>query len=190
MNLARSLELLVNVVHNRGPNSRLLARSNLSHAQFLQMRYLLWNPGASVGELADHVGISRPAATQGVDRLVRRGLVQRIGDTEDRRRVHLQLTARGEAIMRRTIEDMERELDDVVAKMEPDERNALARGVDAFLANALTDVHLIEDVCLGCVHQGDPECPVNVASLRLTGQPVRCLLPEEAGGRRNRRVVV
>src|SRR5690625_6680588 len=117
MNLARSLELLVNVVHNRGPNSRLLARSNLSHAQFLRMRYLLWDPGASVGELADHVGISRPAATQGVDRLVWRGLVQRIGDTEDRRRVHLQLTARGEAIIRRTIEDMERELDDVVAKM-------------------------------------------------------------------------
>lgn len=189
LNLARSLELLVNLLHNRGPNSRLLARNQLSHAQFLQLRYLLWNPGATVGEMADRLGISRPAATQSIDRLVRRGLVQRIGDVQDRRRVHLRLTARGEAVTRRTIADMERELDLVVEKLTPEEQHALSRGVDAFLASALTDAELIESVCLGCIHDGDPKCPVNVASLRLTGQPVQCLRPIETGGRRNRRVV-
>lgn len=187
MSLARSLELLVNLVHNRGPTSRLLARYQLSHAQFLQLRYLLWNPGATVGEMADSLGISRPAATQSVDRLVRRGLVQRIGDAEDRRRVHLRLTARGEAVIRRTIADMERELETIVEKMTPEDREALIRGVDAFLVNALTDEELLEAVCLGCVHQGDPQCPVNQASLRLTGRPARCLMPEEASARRERR---
>lgn len=186
MNLARSLELLVNLLHNRGPNSRLLARSQLSHAQFLQLRYLLWNPGATVGELADRLGISRPAATQSVDRLVARGLVQRIGDVEDRRRVHLRLTAKGEAVTRRTLADMERELDAVLEKMSDEDREALARGIDAFLISALSDEALLESVCVGCVYQGDPDCPVNVASLRLTGQPVRCLLPggDRAGSRR------
>lgn len=181
MSLTRSLELLVNLLHNRGPNSRLLARSRLSHAQFLQLRYLLWNPGATVGELAGKLGISRPAATQGVDRLVRRGLVRRIGDADDRRRVKLRLTARGEALIRRTLSDMQRELDAIVARMEPDDREALVRGVDAFLANALADVHLIGDICLGCAYEADPACPVNMASLRLTGQPVGCLMPVEAG---------
>lgn len=189
LSLARSLELLVNVLHNRGPNGRLLARSQLSHAQFLQLRYLLWNPGSTVGEMADALGISRPAATQSVDRLVARGLVQRMGDVEDRRRVHLRLTAKGEAVTRRTLADMERELAAVVEKMSAEDREALTRGIDAFLINALTDEALLESVCVGCVHQGDPDCPVNVASLRLTGQPVRCLLPEEAAAHSGRRVV-
>jgi len=186
--LARSLELLVNLLYHRGPNSRLLARNQLSHAQFFQLRFLLWNPGAGVGELADHLGISRPAATQSIDRLVRRGLVQRVGAADDRRRVHLRLTSHGEAVIRRTMADMKRELDIVLAKMEPEEREALARGVDAFLVHALSDADMLEDVCLGCIHEGDAECPVNVASLRLTGQPVRCLLPPALGGRVNRRV--
>lgn len=181
MHVTRSLELLVNLFHNRGPNSRLLARNRLSHAQFLQLRYLLWNPGATVGELADRLGISRPAATQGVDRLVRRGLVRRIGDADDRRRVQLRLTPHGEKLTRRTVNEMQREMDLILAKMEADDREALVRGVDAFLTNALTDVHMIDEICLGCVHEGDPDCPVNVASLRLTGRPVSCLLPAEVG---------
>lgn len=186
MNLARSLELLVNLLHNRGPNSRLLARNRLSHSQFLQLRFLLWNPNCTIGELADKLGISRPAATQGIDRLVGRGLVRRIGDADDRRRVQLRLTPRGEALTRRTVVDMQRGLDSVLSKMDSDDREALVRGVDAFLVHALDDVNMLDDVCLGCIHDGDEQCPVNIASLRLTGRPVRCLLPVEAGGRRNR----
>lgn len=188
MNLLRSLELLVNLLYHRGPNYRLLARNGLSHSQFLQLRYLLWNPGAGVGEMADHLGISRPAATQSVDRLVKRGLVQRIGAADDRRRVHLRLTSHGEAVIKRTIADMKRELDAVLEQMPPEDRDALARGVDSFLVHALTDVGLLDDVCLGCIHEGDEECPINVASLRLTGQPVRCLMPPALGGSVNRRV--
>lgn len=48
----------------------------------------------TIGELGEVTGLSSAAATTLVDRLVRAGYVERIRDTEDRRRVHLQLTPR------------------------------------------------------------------------------------------------
>lgn len=48
----------------------------------------------TIGELGEVTGLSSAAATTLVDRLVRAGYVERVRDTQDRRRVHLQLTPR------------------------------------------------------------------------------------------------
>jgi DNA-binding MarR family transcriptional regulator len=49
----------------------------------------------TVGEQADHHGLSKPAMTELVDRLERRGLVARLTDERDRRRVFVWLTDAG-----------------------------------------------------------------------------------------------
>jgi len=49
--------------------------------------------------LAKSLGISRPAATGLVDRLISQGLVRREGDKKDRRIVRVAITARGEVII-------------------------------------------------------------------------------------------
>ena len=49
-------------------------------------------PGLSAGELATAVGLSPGAVTTALDRLERRGLVRRTRDSEDRRRVTVELT--------------------------------------------------------------------------------------------------
>jgi DNA-binding MarR family transcriptional regulator len=46
----------------------------------------------TIGELGDAAGLSSAAATTLVDRLEHAGYVERVRDTRDRRRVHLQLT--------------------------------------------------------------------------------------------------
>ena len=54
---------------------------------------------ASVSELADDKHISRAAASRAVDALVNRGLIERIPDAEDRRRVHLALSESGQELI-------------------------------------------------------------------------------------------
>jgi DNA-binding MarR family transcriptional regulator len=55
----------------------------------------------SVGELATQLCVRPHSAVGFVDRLVRRGLVRRVPATDDRRRVHVRLTAQGDALLAR-----------------------------------------------------------------------------------------
>src|ERR671915_1038910 len=60
---------------------------------------LLWlvkrSPGLSLAELAAEEGISPPAMSGHVDRLEKAGLLRRVRETGDRRRVGLELTPEG-----------------------------------------------------------------------------------------------
>ena len=58
-------------------------------------------PGLSLRELADAEGISAPSLSGHVDRLETAGLLLRMRSEEDRRRVGLELTPDGRAILRR-----------------------------------------------------------------------------------------
>jgi DNA-binding MarR family transcriptional regulator len=66
---------------------------------------LLWlvrkNPGMSLRELAAEERISAPALSGYVDRLEKAGLLARVRDENDRRRVGLALTDEGERLLRR-----------------------------------------------------------------------------------------
>jgi DNA-binding MarR family transcriptional regulator len=66
---------------------------------------LLWlirnNPGMSLRELAAEERISAPALSGHVDRLEKAGLLARVRDEADRRRVGLSLTEEGERLLRR-----------------------------------------------------------------------------------------
>lgn len=66
---------------------------------------LLWlvriNPGMSLRELAAEEGISAPALSGHVDRLEKAGLLARVRDAGDRRRVGLALTDEGERLLKR-----------------------------------------------------------------------------------------
>lgn len=66
---------------------------------------LLWlirvNPGLSLRELAAEEGISAPALSGHVDRLEKAGLIARVRDVSDRRRVGLTLSDEGQRLLRR-----------------------------------------------------------------------------------------
>ena len=66
---------------------------------------LLWLirgfPGLSLRELAAEEGISAPALSGHVDRLEKAGLIERVRDEGDRRRVGLSLTEEGERLLKR-----------------------------------------------------------------------------------------
>ncbi len=69
--------------------------SGLSVPQFRVLIYLDRRDGASLSEVAEHLGLSLPATSKMIDVLVSRGLVSRRGDHADRRRVVLAPTELG-----------------------------------------------------------------------------------------------
>ncbi len=73
--------------------------SDLSVAAFRALGYVRRNPGSSLSALAEHMGLTMPSASKLIDGLVERKLVIRRVFAGDRRRMTLDLTARGSALL-------------------------------------------------------------------------------------------
>ncbi len=74
----------------------------LSVPQFRVLAFLSRHSGASLGAVAEFIGIAAPTASTMVERLVRRDLVARRTDSKERRRVVLKLTKSGAALLERS----------------------------------------------------------------------------------------
>jgi MarR family transcriptional regulator for hemolysin len=71
----------------------------LSVPHFRVLTYLGGNAGASLSEVAEHVGLQLPSMSTLIDGLVTRGFVSRAPCATDRRRVTLTLTPDGQATL-------------------------------------------------------------------------------------------
>jgi DNA-binding MarR family transcriptional regulator len=91
----------------------------------------------SVGEQARHLGLCRATATELVDRLESKGLVARVRDGRDRRRVFVSLTEAGRTRAGAHPEVLAcDELLGAVERMAPADRRALVTGLQALLEAA------------------------------------------------------
>lgn len=81
----------------------------------------------SFGELAERLGCDKTNVTGMVDRLVRRGLVERYPDQSDRRVSRLRLTKDGEATGRRVKQRMAATVQERWGTLRPADRAALDR---------------------------------------------------------------
>ncbi|MHB1133009.1 MAG: MarR family winged helix-turn-helix transcriptional regulator [Chloroflexota bacterium] len=132
-------------------------------AQVQGLRYLAHNEERLMSDLAEGLGISYPAATKTVERLVRKGLVVRESDPADRRVVRVRLTEAGD----RLISDIDGARTDmlstVLAKLPPEDHAALMQGLGAFINAALKEVEddsLLTEICLHCGDTHQAGCPV------------------------------
>jgi DNA-binding MarR family transcriptional regulator len=95
---------------------------------------LLWlirlNPGLSLRELAAEERISAPALSGYVDRLEKAGLVERIRDESDRRRVGLALTDEGDRLLKRVRARRTTWLAERMRALDEDELEALERAIE------------------------------------------------------------
>jgi MarR family transcriptional regulator for hemolysin len=70
----------------------------ISVPQFRALAFLNRQPGASLSDVAEHIGLALPSMSKMVDGLVGRHLVRREVHPDDRRRVTLSLTRQGRAV--------------------------------------------------------------------------------------------
>lgn len=73
--------------------------SELSVPQFRVLIFLNRHEGASLSDIAEHMGLTLPSMSKMIDGLVARNMVTRQMDPEDRRRVTLAPTALGRRAM-------------------------------------------------------------------------------------------
>ena len=79
--------------------SNYFSRGKISLPQLSVLGHLARRDDCPMHELARVLGITRPAATGLVDRLIAQGLASRRGDPKDRRVVRVNLTAKGRKVL-------------------------------------------------------------------------------------------
>lgn len=80
----------------------------------------------SPSHLAELVGLTRGALSARLAPLEEAGLIERTSGTEDRRRVHVRLTAAGHAAFERQVGDEEHDETALLSVLSPEERETLA----------------------------------------------------------------
>ncbi len=96
--------------------------------QFHILRYIR-RGGACISTLADTLDLSRPAISQSVDLLVRKGLVTRTQSTSDRRYVELELTEKGAALLNDVFGQARQWMADKMVSLKPQEMQNLTRAL-------------------------------------------------------------
>jgi DNA-binding MarR family transcriptional regulator len=74
-------------------------RADLTMPQFRVLSFVDRNEGASLTEVAEHMGLTLPTMSKLIDDLFKKGLVQRMDQPVDRRRIKLVVTSLGVTIM-------------------------------------------------------------------------------------------
>jgi DNA-binding MarR family transcriptional regulator len=115
-----------------------MATASRSHPTDMTALSVLARAGSplTVGELAERLKLSAGAATSLVDRLEQAGHVQRVRDSGDRRRWHLQITDTADQLARGVLNDFVHHTRTRLAGYTPDEM-ATARRLLADVRDAL-----------------------------------------------------
>jgi DNA-binding MarR family transcriptional regulator len=101
--------------------------ADLSVPEFRAMLFLQRAPGAAVYQAAEHLGLTPPTVSKMIDGLVERGLAQRVSAIEDRRRVELRLTAKGDSLVDKVRQETAAQFAERLAALpSPDRENLYA----------------------------------------------------------------
>jgi DNA-binding MarR family transcriptional regulator len=104
---------------------RMVAELGSSFSQ-VKMLFLLEDGGEhSVKEIAQHLGLSLPAASRAVDGLIQRGYVSRRESATDRRSRLVALTGDGRAVVDRVLRARLHTLEAFADELTPEERDCL-----------------------------------------------------------------
>lgn len=83
------------IIRSIRADMRKIGATTLSVSQFRTLAFLDRNPGSSLSDLAEHLGITSATASATVERLVQQNYVQREHHPHERRKIALKLTATG-----------------------------------------------------------------------------------------------
>lgn len=97
-------------------------RMKITLPQFVVLDALTRGGGSRMSDLAHTLNVTTAAITGIADRLVRGGYIVRVSDPEDRRIVKVKLTAKGMAIVERSIDQRKKMMIDIFGAISQEER--------------------------------------------------------------------
>ena len=115
--------------------------ADLSVPQFRTLNYLNRQAGASLSQVAEHVGLTLPSTSLLVDGLVERKLILRNTHAADRRRITLTLTARGQSVLEAAHGATQAALAEQLAALSAKDRMIVAQAMQALRPLFEPDLH-------------------------------------------------
>jgi DNA-binding MarR family transcriptional regulator len=104
--------------------------ADLSVPQFRALAFLRAHPGATLSDVADHVGLTLPAASRMIDGLVARDYAVRQPSAVNRRCVELRVSDRGREMLEVTRRHTQDALAGILQTLDEDERAAVMRSLE------------------------------------------------------------
>ncbi|MFQ5349774.1 MAG: MarR family winged helix-turn-helix transcriptional regulator, partial [Thermoanaerobaculia bacterium] len=133
----------------------------LTLPQFHLLKLISLNGSHQVGEVAQFLGVSPPAASKNIDKLEGLGLVARSPSTDDRRATLLASSPRGRRLVRRYEALKEEWLEPVLDGFDDKELAQFTRFLERFSLRLIEQQDSGEGLCLRCSAYYDEACPVN-----------------------------
>jgi len=140
---------------------RKVSREPLTVSQFHLLKLMSAEGRHQVGDVADFLGVTPPAATKNIDKLQRLGLVDRRPFQGDRRATLLSVSPKGRRLVRSYEALKRRWLRPVLARFQPAEVDQLTALLERFSASLLHEEAPGPGVCLRCAAYVERDCPVS-----------------------------
>nr|WP_188942374.1 MarR family transcriptional regulator [Virgibacillus kapii] len=86
----------------------------ITSPQFVALQWLLEEGDMTIGELSNRISLAFSTTTDLVDRMEKNKLVERVGDSKDRRVVRIHVLEKGETIIQEVIEKRQAYLGEVL----------------------------------------------------------------------------
>jgi DNA-binding MarR family transcriptional regulator len=132
------------------------------------LQYVYLRGASPIRQIAGGLEISLSAASQLVDRLVRKNMVTRGENERDRRLTKVDLTDAGREAVRQMRRRKFEWFDAILEAMPHSQRRAFREGLESFLKIALSGEDNVDRACVRCGMEHMPFCVVNkVKSKRI-----------------------
>ena len=132
------------------------------------LQYVYLHGPSPIRQIAAGLEISLSGASQLVERLVKKELVTRRDNEQDRRLTNVELTAQGEEHVRLTRQKKSEWFEAILERMPVSQRKALREGLESFLRVALASEDNVDRACVRCGIEHTSSCVVSkVKSKRI-----------------------
>jgi DNA-binding MarR family transcriptional regulator len=138
---ARVMDTIPLVMRFIRADMRVHSAACLSIPQLRSLAFLNRSPGASLSDLAEHLGVTCATASATTERLVQRDLVQRIDNPQERRRVLLNLTEDGKHHLKQSQDQTRAHIADLLEGLTPEQVSNIEEGL-ALLKNVFEQTEL------------------------------------------------
>lgn len=125
------------------------------------LQYVYLHGPSPIRQIAAGLEISLSGASQLVERLVKKELVTRRDNEQDRRLTSVELTRNGEEHVRLTRQRRSEWFDSILRNMPQSQRRALREGLEGFLRVALADEENVDRACVRCGIEHTASCVVS-----------------------------
>ena len=137
------------------------ANPSLTMSQFHLLRLIALNGQHQIGEVADFLGVTPPAATKAIDKLEGLGLVKRSPSPLDRRVTLLSATETSRDLVSRYEVLEKARLTPVLAGFSAEEVSQFTRLLERFALGLVAHGESDDGLCLRCSAYFDDHCPVH-----------------------------